>query len=98
MFVARDVFHCKPGHAKDLVTMFKKAAPLMKELGAGDMRIMTDVSGQRYWTVVIEQDVESLDGMSEQSRNTMSDPRIASILAGYHEHVVGGGRELYKKE
>lgn len=98
MYVSREVFHCKPGHAKDLVAMFKKAAPVLKELGAGGMRILTDVSGQPYWTVVVEQEVESIDDLSEQSRSTMSDPRLVSIMSSYHDHVVSGGRELYKME
>ena len=98
MFVSREIFHCKPGHAKDIVAIFKKAAPVFKELGMSDIRILTDISGQPYWTVVVEQEVKSLDEFSELSRKTMSDPRISSVLSGYHEHVTGGSREIYKKE
>ncbi len=98
MYVTREVFHCKPGHAKDVVAMFKKVAPVFKEMGMGDLTILTDVSGQPYWTVVVEQEVKSLDEFSEQTRNTMSDPRISGAFSGYHDHVVGGTRELYKRE
>jgi hypothetical protein len=98
MFVSRDIFHCKPGHAKDLVAIFKKVAPLMKELGTGETRVFTDVSGQPYWTVVVEQEVTSLDAFAELSRSTMSDPRIAAAFAGYHDHVLHGSREIYKRE
>jgi len=98
MFISREVFHCKPGHAKEIVAIFKQAAPVFKEMGLGDLTIMTDVSGQPYWTVVIEQEVKSLDEFANMARTTMSDPRISTLLKGYHEHVVGGKRELFKKE
>ncbi|MGA9120601.1 MAG: hypothetical protein WB699_14650 [Bacteroidota bacterium] len=98
MFVSREVFHCKPGHAKDLVAVFKKLSPMMKEMGVSDMRIFTDISGQPYWTVVVEQEVKSLDEFAELSRTTMADPRVSGIFAGYHEHVIGGTREIYKRE
>jgi hypothetical protein len=98
MFTSREVMHCKPGKAKDLVAVFKKAAPIMKEFGISDVRIFTDVSGENYWTVVIEQDVRSIDELAELSRKTMTDPRVAEIFRGYHDFVLDGKRELYKRE
>jgi hypothetical protein len=67
MFTSREVMHCKPGRAKDLVAVFKKAAPIMKEFGISDVRIFTDISGANYWTVVIEQDVRSIDELPEDT-------------------------------
>ena len=32
MYVIRDVFHCKPGKAKDLVEKFKKTFPSMEQV------------------------------------------------------------------
>jgi hypothetical protein len=98
MFTSREIMHCKPGKAKDLVAVFKKAMPIMKEFGITDVRLYTDISGERYWTVVIEQDVPSIDALAEASRNTFSDPRVAEAFRGYHELVEDGKREIYKRE
>jgi hypothetical protein len=98
MFTSREVMHCKPGRAKDLVAVFKKAAPIMKEFGISDVRIFTDISGANYWTVVIEQDVRSIDELAELSRKTLTDPRVAEIFRGYHDFVQDGKREIYKRE
>ena len=91
--------HCKPGKAGELVKRFKQTQPLMAEMGFTEpQRVMTDTSGERYWTVVSEQPVESLEQYLELSRQTMTDPRVQKIMQGYHEFVESGRREIYKIE
>jgi hypothetical protein len=98
MFMSREVFHCKPGQAKEIVKMFTELAPTFKEFGITDVRVYTDISGERYWTVVVEQEVASIDQLAEISRRTMTDPKVAATFKGYHEHVQDGRRELYHRE
>jgi len=98
MSMAREIMHCKPGKAKELVKLFKQVVPLMKEYGIENVRIYTDVSGESYWTVVIEQDVKSVDDLSEGMRRSQTDPRIAGGLNGYHDLVIEGRRELFRVE
>src|SRR5262249_30269501 len=59
MIVVREVMHCKPGKVRPLVEKFLAMRKLM-EKGGGKMRVMTDVSGARYWTLIAEMEVESL--------------------------------------
>lgn len=96
--MAREVFHCKPGKAKDLVARFKKLSSAMSAQGFGEARIYTDVSGENYWTVVMEMDVEKIDSLAEMARTTMSDARTAEAMKDYHELVMNGHREIYKVE
>ena len=96
--MSRDIMHCKPGKVKDLVVKFKKMSEAMKKMGYGPLRIYTDVSGENYWTVVIEQDVERIDDMAEMARTTMSNTELAAAMEGYHDLVQNGRRELYKVE
>lgn len=98
MYMSRDIMHCKPGKAKDLVEIFKQLAGVLKEKGYAPMRIYTDVSGENYWTVVAEQEIKTLDELAEMSRQTMSDKRMAKVFKGYHDLVIGGKREFYKVE
>jgi hypothetical protein len=98
MFMSREVFHCKPGQAKELAKLFKDLAPSFKEYGVSEVRVYTDISGENYWTVVVEQEISSIDNLAEISRRTMSDPKIAGMMKGYHEFVQNGRRELYKRE
>jgi hypothetical protein len=59
---------------------------------------MTDMSGERFWTVIAEQTVDSLEKYLVLSRQTMSDARFQKIMQGYHELVESGRREIYKVE
>jgi hypothetical protein len=99
MFLVREVMHCKPGKAGELVRRFKELSALIEEMKVGQpLRVMTDVSGERYWTVVIEQPVESLEQHVQMTRQTMTEPRVQKVMAGYHDFVDNGRREIYKLE
>ena len=78
---------------------FKQMEPIMKEMGFKEpQRVMTDMSGERFWTVVSEVPVESLENYLQLTRQTMSDPRVQKIMQGYHDFVEAGKREIYKVE
>jgi hypothetical protein len=102
MIVVREVFHCKPGKVRPLVEKFKSMSKLMEKGGGGKMRLLTDVSGSRYWTLVAEMEVESLgkfeammagEGMSDADNKQFED-----LMKGYHELVETGHREFFKLE
>jgi hypothetical protein len=71
MFMSREVVHCRPGKAKELVARFKQLSVLVKEMGYSPMRIYTDVSGEQFWTVVVEQEIKTLEEMGEIMRKAM---------------------------
>ncbi len=95
MYLIRDVFQAKPGMAKDLVAVFKEAAPHLDKLGAGKLRVMTDtVAG--YWTVVMEFETESLETYFGAVANRTKDPELNRIMSGYMDLVTGGHREIFE--
>jgi hypothetical protein len=99
MFLVREIMHCRPGKVGEIVKRFKQMEPIMKEMGFKEgQRVMTDMSGERFWTVVSEQPVESLEQYLQLTRQTMTDPRVQKIMQGYHEFVETGKREIYKIE
>ncbi len=98
MYVIRDVMHCKPGQVKTMVDKFRELSKSLKKMGFNTLRIMTDVSGERYWTVVSEQEVESMDAYAEAVRKSMSDKKIQKIMEGYHDLVEAGHRQIFHVE
>ena len=99
MFLIREVMHCRPGKAGELVKRFKQLEPIMKELGANRaQRVLTDMSGEPYWTVVAEQEVDSLQQYLDGTRTMMGDARAQKIMQGYHDFVERGRREIFKIE
>ena len=99
MYLIRDVMHCKPGQVKPMVDKFKDLSKLMTKMGyVSSMRVSTDLSAERYWTVVAETEVKNLDEFGERSRESMSDPKFQKIMKGYHDLIDDGRREIYKIE
>jgi hypothetical protein len=68
------------------------------------MRIMTDFVAERYWTIVSEFEVESLDSfekmMSGQGGQMSAEDQkqMEELMKGYHDVVEYGRREIYKLE
>ena len=104
MLLIREIMYCKPGKVRPMVEKFVAMSALMEKAGQGRMRVMTDFVGERYWTLVSEFEVESMDAfekmmsgqgaqMDEESMKQMDE-----LAKGYHELVEYGRREVYKLE
>jgi hypothetical protein len=98
MFLIRDVMFCKPGQARPMVQKFLAVEKLGRQMGFGAMRVMTDVSSERYWMVVSEMEVESLEKHAEMMRKSMESKEFQDAMKGYHDLVVEGRREIYTIE
>jgi hypothetical protein len=59
---------------------------------------MTDLVGERYWTVVSEMEVESMNQYEQMMRKSMEVKEFQDAMKGYHDHVVRGRREIYTIE
>ena len=98
MFLVRDIMYCKPGKARPMVEKFLALSKLSAKMGFSGMRVMTDVSAERYWTVVSEIEVASLEEYTETSRKSMSLPEFQEAMKGYHDLLDHGRREIYQLE
>ena len=98
MLVIRDVFNCKPGKVRPMVDKFKAMANLSEKMGMGKTRIMTDVSGEHFWTVVSEFEVESFDEFMKMGNDADDMKEFEKIMKDYHDLVDHGRREIYRVE
>ena len=98
MFLVRDIMYCKPGKARPMVEKFVALSALSQKMGMGSMRVMTDVSAERYWTVTSEMEVPSLDALSDRAAKAMESPEFQATMKGYHDLVDHGRREIYTVE
>src|SRR5688500_17341249 len=101
MLLIREIMYCKPGKVRPLVEKMKAMSKLMEKQGQGKMKLMTDFSAERYWTLVSEFEVESMDEFMKM----MSQPpagadmqEMEKIMQGYHDLVDYGKREIYNIE
>ena len=98
MIMVRAVLSCKPGKVRPAVEKFKKLNGWMEKKGLAPYRILTDVAGAEFWTMILEREFESLDAAQSFEADTLGDPQAREIMAGYHDLVRGGRREFYTVE
>ncbi|MEX2608561.1 MAG: hypothetical protein WEA24_01335 [Gemmatimonadota bacterium] len=99
MLLIREVMHCKPGKVRAMVEKFIAMNRLGEKSGMPKMRIMTDFSAERYWTVVAEMEVESMEAFMAMMDDTSGDTaEMEEIMKGYHDLIDQGRREIYTIE
>ena len=102
MLLIREIMYCKPGKVRPMVDKFVAMSKVNESLGMGKMRIMTDLCAERYWTIVSEFEVASMQAFEEMmSGKGMTDEAVKEfddIMKGYHELVEYGRREIYTIE
>ena len=102
MYLIREIMYCKPGKVRALVEKFQTMSKLSVKVGMPKMRVMTDFCAERYWTVVSEMEVASIqafEAMMSAPQGSKEDLKaIENAMKDYHELVDHGKREIYKIE
>ena len=98
MFLVRDIMYCKPGQARPMAQKFLALGKFIQGKGYRGMRVMTDLTAERYWTVVAEMEVETMQQYEQLMQQSTQMKEAQDIMQGYHDHVVQGRREIYKIE
>jgi hypothetical protein len=102
MLLVREIMHCKPGKVRPMVEKFIAMDKLGRKSGMPGMRVMTDFCGDRYWTIVAEMEVSSVDEFEKMMQGTGQSAEDAKemerLMEGYHDLVEWGRREIYKIE
>lgn len=98
MYVIREVLHCKPGKVRQMADRFRSLSATMKDMGHEPLRLLTDVSGEPFWTVVAEATVERIEDFFAMERTLMENEALRKTMADYHELVESGRREIYRIE
>lgn len=98
MYVIREVLHCKPGKVRQMAEKFRAISHALQEMGHEPMRLLTDVTGEPFWTIVAEAKVEKIDDFFAVEQKLTADERVREAMADYHELVESGRREIYRVE
>jgi hypothetical protein len=102
VFLIREIMYCKPGKVRPMVDKFLKMSKINEQAGLGKMRVMTDFSGERYWTIVSEFEVPSMQAFEAMMKGEGMTPKMTKefekIMEGYHDLVEWGRREIFKVE
>jgi hypothetical protein len=92
MFIVRNSFRAKPGHATKLAALL---ADVAATAGMPGFRVMTDVTGD-FNSVVFEYQAESLGEFESRMQEYQSNPLFREKMAGYTDHWETGKREVFR--
>jgi hypothetical protein len=102
MLLLREIMYCKPGKVRPLVEKFVAMGKLSEKVGMPKFRVMTDFCAERYWTVVAEMEVPTMQAfeamMKGEGENAAAMKQMEELMKGYHEFVESGRREVYTIE
>jgi hypothetical protein len=98
MYVIREVLNCKPGKVGKMVEKFRALSTVLKEMGQEPLRLLTDVAGEPFWTIVAEAKVEKIDDFFAMERSLMANETLRKTMVDYHDLVDRGRREIYRIE
>ena len=98
MYVIREVLHCKPGKVRQMAEKFRAISHALQEMGHEPMRLLTDVTGEPFWTIVAEAKVEKIDDFFAVEQKLTANETVAKAMADYHDLVESGRREIFRVE
>ena len=98
MYVIREVLNCKPGKVRQMVEKFKGISAALEDMGQEPLRVLTDVTGEPYWTIVAEARVEKIDDFFAMEQKLTANDSLRATMADYHSLVDRGRREIYRLE
>jgi hypothetical protein len=98
MYVIREVLNCKPGRVRQMVEKLKAISHALTEMGHEPMRLLTDVTGEPFWTIVAEAKVERIDDFFAVEQKLTANESVLRVMADYHDLVESGRREIYRVE
>jgi hypothetical protein len=98
MYVIREVLHCKPGKVRQMAEKFRAISRALEEMGHEPMRLLTDVTGEPFWTIVAEAKVEKIDDFFTVEQKLTANESVRNVMADYHDLVESGRREIYRVE
>jgi hypothetical protein len=98
MYIIREVLNCKPGKVRPLMDRFRILSAALEETGRPPLRLLTDVSGEPFWTLVAEVTVPTVDEFFGVESSLMANESVRKAMSDYHELVASGRREIYRIE
>jgi hypothetical protein len=96
MIVVRDIFQLQFGKARQATELWKQAMEVLGRAGFGGtgFRLLTDLAGPPYYTLVLESTWPSLAQWEAASKKGRTDPQWKALYARICELTESGRREV----
>lgn len=96
MIVVRNVFRLKFGQAREATAAWKEGLAIAERAGAGGARyrLLTDLAGPEFYTLVLEGTYASLADFEQSAERLMAVPEWRAWYPSVTALCVGGYREI----
>ena len=94
MILVRDIFRLKFGQAKEATAFWKQAAELLRQAGASKVRLLTDLAGPAYYTIVFESEHASLSAWEGMHTDAKLNAAFREVYQKIIPLTEGGRREI----
>jgi hypothetical protein len=84
--------------SRQMLEKFRQISTVLKQMGHEPMRLLTDVTGEPYWTIVAEANAEKIVDFFAIEQTRMANETLRKAMADYHDLVASGRREIYRLE
>lgn len=98
MIVSRDIFQVKFGEAQKAIAVWKEGFDLFRRIGLkrNNWRMLTDLVGGSYYTLVLEAEYDSLADYEEAMATTMGNGDWKNWYKKFLPLAESGRREILK--
>jgi hypothetical protein len=96
MVVVRDIFRLKFGQSKEAVALWKEAAASLRTSGYGaiNVRLLTDLAGAAYYTVILESTFNSVADWEKAHQAARDNSAWKALYAKIIPYTEIGHREI----
>lgn len=96
MIVVRNVFRIKFGQAREAIAAWKEGLAIGEKAGLirSNARLLTDLAGVDFYTLVVEITHDSLADMERSARTMMENPEWRKWYPRFTTLAEGGHREV----
>ena len=94
MFIVRDIFQLKFGQSKEATALWKQGVTHIASKAKGGARLLTDVAGAPYYTIILESTWESLSQWEQATKGVRSDPEWQKWYQKVVALTESGRREI----
>ncbi len=95
MIVVRDIFQLKFGQAGAAIELWKQVMEINRKLGyGGTSRMLTDLVGPAYYTLVLETTYDSMGQMEEALQKVLKNQEWRGIYSKIIPLTEKGRREI----
>jgi hypothetical protein len=97
MILVRDIFRIKYGQTKRATELWKQDIAHLRSAGfTGNMRLLTDLAGAPYYTLVLESTHESLAAWEKAHTSASMSPEWRKVYEELISLTETGHREIFK--